>query len=438
MTLPSISRGPRGNRRAGTAAYMVLFVLLPLAGLLTAFLTVGLRYTNESSGRRDDERALHLAEAGLEESLFALRAGGSGAIASEAAPAYLGNGLLWVETQDVANDLMLVKSMAMCGRGRVALERLLFHYESPPLYSSVLFSNQSFDLDSNVMVDSFDSSLGNYAAQLAASGGSYVGTGAVIQSNGDVVVESAVEIWGDIHPGEDSVVDQASSSDVSGSLQPLAEERILDPVVVPPAPLLGPLTVPGTNVVLAPGTYGFTDVSITTGGHLTITGPATIVLDTYDQESNTDLVIDPAGGPVEIYVTGDFVTASNSTITTTTSSALDSSLWFAGGPGQVVDLRSNAEFYGTIYAPETTVDVASNFEVFGAIAADYLELSSNVQIHFDEALLGHSPGGKQFITSAWSYSNFPRADLMSQRTDPFRLLGVDKGLLPSPGDAHAP
>ena len=103
---------------------------------------------------------------------------------------------------------------------------------------------------------------------------------------------------------------------------------------------------------------------------------------------------------------------------------------------KLVELSSNAEFYGTIYAPEATVSISSNFEIFGAVAADLIEVAANVKIHFDEALKDVPPDSEDFLGGAWSVVGFPRDDWMARRTDPFRLLGVDRADLPSPAEAH--
>ena len=48
--------------------------------------------------------------------------------------------------------------------------------------------------------------------------------------------------------------------------------------------------------------------------------------------------------------------------------------------------RANTEFWGVIYVPEATVDYASTGDLYGSIVADYLSMSSNAGIHYDESL----------------------------------------------------
>ena len=52
-----------------------------------------------------------------------------------------------------------------------------------------------------------------------------------------------------------------------------------------------------------------------------------------------------------------------------------------------IALESNAELYGTLYAPNSRIDIESNFELFGAVMSRTLNISSNARIHYDENLL---------------------------------------------------
>lgn len=421
--------------RRGSVIVVALFVTILVSGLTVAFLQVGVAFNREQLRRVDDERALFLAESGVQESLHAMRTGGTGGIGSMAAPARFGDGLLWVDVDQVGVALRRIRSVGMCGSGRVALEGLVFHYSPPPI-TTALFSNQSFQLESNVFIDSFDSSLGSYATQLAASGTGFVSADAVTQSNGDVVVDSAVEVHGDVYPGQDESVDVPGSSSVSGILEPSPHDRDMPPVTVPSIAATGALSVPTDGVtVLAPGDHHLTALEVTSGS-LTIQGPARVIVDDFDLKSNTDLVLDSATGPIEIYATGDFVLASNSDVVTTDGSAVGVAVYLVGGPAQVVELRSNSDFCGTIYCPEGTVAIHSNFEIYGSVAADQLVINSNVRVHFDEHLNHPPPAPEEFFLTSWSFTALPDSAIATSRQDPFAVLGVDPTTLLSPADAQ--
>ena len=51
------------------------------------------------------------------------------------------------------------------------------------------------------------------------------------------------------------------------------------------------------------------------------------------------------------------------------------------------NLNSNAEFYGAIYAPKADLTFDSDAHFYGAISAKTVKADSNVQIHYDKALV---------------------------------------------------
>ena len=75
----------------------------------------------------------------------------------------------------------------------------------------------------------------------------------------------------------------------------------------------------------------------------------------------------------------------------------------ASGFADEVDFESNAEFYGTLYAPYAIVEINSNFRLFGALVARSIHLDSNSRIHYDEALsgTGGTSGSGAFSTLCW-------------------------------------
>jgi len=62
---------------------------------------------------------------------------------------------------------------------------------SNSLFDAAIFSSVNLTISSQVLIDSFDSTLGTYASQV---NGGYAGDGAVVQSNGDVTVERSTKL----------------------------------------------------------------------------------------------------------------------------------------------------------------------------------------------------------------------------------------------------
>lgn len=427
------------SNRAGSVLLVAVIVMMLVATMTLAFLQIGVRFTRELSTRIDDERALMLAEAALEESLVAMRSGSSGDVASAAAPARQGDGVCWATATPVGGSLRHVQAAGMCGSGRSAVQRLVFVYPPEGLESFAIFANDDLELESNVLVDSFDSGAGTYAVQLAASGTGYVSDLAVTGSNGNLTVASSVEVWGDLHPGVGMGVSVPGSSSVSGSLQPLPETIVLPAVTTPALPAAGDLTVSGTGVLLPAGDYEFGLFKTLSNTSITVQGPSRIVTDTLTLAANSSVTLDTDTGAIEIYVKGATSVASNASVVTTKESALDCSLYFVGGPMQTATLSSNSVFYGRLYSPEGKIVISSNFEVFGSVVADRLVLKANSRVHYDESLSSAIPGDDlRFVPYGWGIAAFPTPALLRDRRDPFVLLGVNPSDLASPAASHVP
>jgi len=435
---PLDPRSDRSSRR-GTVLLVAVMIMMLVAAMTLAFLQIGVRFTSELSTRIDDERALMLAEAALEESLVAMRAGDQGSVGSAAAPARQGDGVCWATATPVGTSLFHVRAAGMCGNGRAAVQRLVFSYPPDQLDSFAIFANNDLELEANVLIDSFDSGAGTYAAQLAASGTGHVSALAITGSNGNLTVDSSVEVWGDLHPGVGMSVAVPGSSSVSGSLQPLPETIALPAVSVPALPAAGDVTVSALGVVLPSGDYEIGTFKTLANTSITVQGPARIVTTTLTLASNSTLTLDTSTGGIEIYVKGASNLASNASLVTTKKSATDCSLYFVGGPGQTATLSSNSSFYGRIYSQQGKVVVGSNFNVFGSVVADRLALHANCKVHYDESLRSTiTSDDLRFVPFGWGLDDFPVQALQSDRRDPFLLLGVAPADLASPAASHAP
>lgn len=414
------------NARRGAVLAMSLLVMIPLAALTFALVTTATAFQNEKRTRTQDEQAYWLAEAGIDEGITALVGGGTGAVATQAAPAYLGGGMIWVERDDIGNRLLRLSSHALFRSGRSSVEQLVF-VDQEDMANTAIFSNMPLTMDSNVFIDSFDSALGTYASQVS---GGRAGEGAVIESNDVIGVDSAGEVYGDLHPGPESSVTMSSNVTLTGVTQPLPSNRTIPVEPIPVIPSLGSLVMVGTPVY-PPGDWGFADVEV--DGDVTIQGPARVVMDSLELRSNSSLTFDTATGPIELYVRNNLVLSSNSDIVTTAPAATEFTLNFYGAHAV---LSSNASFYGRIVAPYGTVEIRSNFEVYGAVLANEVMLASNTRLHYDQALLGLGATDPTYIRSTWSRIAFPVDALRVNRRDPFAILGLDPTALALPAQAH--
>ena len=174
--------GSHGARR-GSATVVALLVVFSLMMVCMAFMHLGTSDQERVLSGYDDDRAMHLAESGLSEAVTAIRAGATGNVGTPNTPAWLGGGVFWAEAADTGAGTTRVRVTAMIGRGRRALEAIVDSSPAePPLFETVLHSDESLTLNSSVVIDSFDSSLGSYGMQQT----NVVNGFPVANDNGDV------------------------------------------------------------------------------------------------------------------------------------------------------------------------------------------------------------------------------------------------------------
>lgn len=180
----------------------------------------------------------------------------------------------------------------------------------------------------------------------------------------------------------------------------------MPPIEVPVIPSSGSL-VSGSDLVLGPGEVHYDSLLMQGGTTLTVVGPATVVLDDYAMKSGATMIFDATAGEIELHGTGNFVLESNTDMKTLSESALDLTIFLSGdnmsrGAHDRIQLSSNAEFVGAIYAPNVFYQLDSNFDVYGSIICGRLDLSSNGEIHFDEALLYDGEGdSRDYDVALW-------------------------------------
>ena len=402
------------NRRSGSSLVMVSFLVSALSVLSLALVMTSMSSSKERRQARDEIASLYVCEGALADAVFELRNGGSGDVGSQGNPVAFGDSTYWVEATALGGGLFSLQATGLDGRTGTRIDAVLRRVSSN-LFTWAAFGDEGMTMDSNAMVDSYDSGAGPYGSQDVNGSGSssYANEDGNVGSNQNVGLDSNSTVHGDAVCGPTGTVSVLGNADVTGSTSPAPAQVSLPPIAVPPIPPSGaPLDVAGSSTyTLASGDYHFTDLTLGGNGQLDIIGPARILVGSMTLDSNSSLIVDATGGPVEFYVLDDFVMSSNTLITSTTSTPSDININLESDnvidPALQVDLdfvdfNSNAQLFGTIYAPNARIDINSNFELFGSIVARHVHLDSNSKVHFDEALLNPTANGSaSFQRVAW-------------------------------------
>ncbi len=393
-----------GRPASGAILVLALLLLLALGGLTASLTVLNVRLFQEHGRAREDLRAFCVAEAGLNEAYAVLLEQSIDGVRALPYPMAAGPGSYRVELLDGRDDTEIdvdrvrLRSVGEAGRDAVGVQLMVWHVPTGP-YQFAAFGSEGVLLNSNVKVDSYDSKDGPYPSDVE-----FVNDFGNVGSFEQVEIESNTNVYGDVLVGPEGVIDDdASGIYVAGDVEPRELSVSMPAMAIPAFPDLGSLIVMGATTI-PPGNHHYGALAVTSGT-LVIRGPGTLVVDDLLVRSNTKVVIDATDGPVKIFATGDFELRSNATIVTNTDRARDLEVVITSSnlppANAIIDLSSNAEFQGTIYAPNAKLEVSSNFTVYGALKAKQVELRSNTAIHFDEDLLYDPDAEDVFQRVSW-------------------------------------
>lgn len=433
------------KREAGSVLVPVLVVLTTLFVMGYAFFLTAWSQQKSAHGDLDDQRAFFLAEAGLHEAFEAVRDGRSGVVGSMDAPALLGGGVMWTEVTDIDAERKQIVATAMAGSGRKALAAVVrVEPEVPPLFVATLNSKETLTLNAGVTIDSFDSEVGSYASQMVnnSHGRPYAGANGDVKSNQDIIANAYAVDFGDAFPGPGHSVMLSTGSYIDGTITPAEEPFDFAPITIPEFTPLGNYTVPllGTSTI-APGNYDFDTFTISKDATLTVTGPATIVVDSFVGGKTGKLKINATNGPVTFYVRGTYTHLAGFTSSATAGSPM--ALAFLVEGTQNIVFPSATLIRGAYYVPHANITFSSTSECWGAFAANRIDMANDMKFHFDETLMRHWSGnsgseGDRLSVLSWCPTGVQPASLVRDRRDPLIVLGLSVADLRSPGDAWEP
>jgi Tfp pilus assembly protein PilX len=414
-------KGKGIQSKRGVSLLAVSMVMVSLALLSLAMFRVVDSSTRTQKGGREEVSARYVSEAGLSVAVMNFSQGmdiDQLPMGSVQNPVEFGSGEFWVGVNDLGGSLYELTSTGV-ENGVGSQIKVVMQEVSDNLHVWAAFGDEGLTMDSNAQVDSYNSGLGSYSSQDVNGNGSksYALSNGHVGSNEDAEADSNVKVHGNLVPGPSGTAIVTGNAAISGTTSPAASLVDMPAVTAPSYTNMGDLDLDGSGTgpfvsYIPSGNHSFGDVVVDDGNAMII-GPATVVFDSFEMNSNGGLFADTTNGPVEIYVLNDFVMSSNTTLAPVDRipSGLQLTLLSDNvvDPGMNVDLDdvdfdSNAEFYGTLYAPEAKVEINSNFELFGSLIARSVHLDSNSKVHFDEALLtAQNNQEREFVTVAWRH-----------------------------------
>lgn len=240
-----------------------------------------------------------------------------------------------------------------------------------PELPGAIASRSTIDLSGIVSIDSYDPRLGPYGVDTAGSDGDIVADGSISLTgsafvDGDaksssVSLSGSATVTGDVsaprRPVELASVDMtdAATNNDNASL-PLIEQG--NNLVSPMDANRNFSLQSGVDYSLPPGTYYFNDFSLSGQASLTVSGPTVI------------------------YLTGNLDTSGGDVINST-QVPNNLQIFMSGGTAK---LNAGVDWYGLLYAPDTTVTVSGTADIYGAVIGESVTTSGTADLHFDVSL----------------------------------------------------
>jgi hypothetical protein len=400
-----ISHSGRRKKEQGSILMISLFFLAFL--LLLAF---PLLFQLQNEKRSADKSyksvaAISLAEAGVERAIWELNHGdisswsGGGSVRTmdiSSFPTTDGNviGNIEIIVDSLGGDFPVVEStgkapyissLTVDRMARVALER---HDVSLSLFDYGVFGEEGIELASNALIDSYDSSTGFYDPNDPGMNG-HIGTNATFM--GCIYLDANATVFGDAATGPESIPEDIiitkPVSFITGAKQPLPSPKEM-PSIIPPEGLTyrGDYVLDdgGNGTISESGEYA--NFRLSNSSAVTVTSDVILyVTGEFSMLSNTQLEI-AVDAKLTMYLGGSFIQDSNTQMNNLSMDPCSFMLFCTDSFTGDMEWNSNTDFWGAVYAPRANVIYNSNANFYGSVMGKYVDIASQANIHYDEAL----------------------------------------------------
>jgi len=314
-----------------------------------------------------EERAFQLAEAGVDAAALRLHVGDF----TDLPDALMADGTYWAEVTPTGVPFGFTITSHGDYRASARAIEVVAHLVPTSVFRYALFGAAQLIVSGDVVTDSYDSASGAYDAATAGSDGD-IGTNAT--ATGGVTVDGSILVNGQVAVGPE-VPDPSSVVDVNGGSAIITgvPQFVSQPVAMP----VPPVSIPA----------GLTCSNLTVNGNVVHTLQSSVGVYCFDQLKVGGGARLTADGPVIVYIKDSF-SATGSSVVGVEGDPTQLTMRFASNSSAKIEntLAGTTDFYGGIYAPETSFEVSGDTRIYGAVIAKTVEASGNVLVHYDEAM----------------------------------------------------
>ena len=271
----------------------------------------------------------------------------------------------------------------------------------PPYFEWAIYSEDYLGLGGDYLIDSYDSGAGPYPGPAAANSYANIGAGGNGNFGGNINLNGSMQLGGTLESNSPNVLGDDSEGNAN---QLITGDPPTPPPTFPDAELAAvqasndnaQITINGSpfgggtsmvlveaaTIVIPPGDYFFTNIQLGSDTVVRVEPPGEVRM--YMESSS------PAGYALEL----------GSYLNWNVNTALPTNFQFFIKQG-LVEIQSNTTFYAGMYAPNSEVTIQSDTNYYGAVVGGTVELQSNENFHYDEALGSPSGFSGNVLVTSW-------------------------------------
>jgi len=287
----------------------------------------------------------------------------------------------------------IVESVGRYGRAEKTVRSIL---RLAGLFEKAVFTQGSLELKNGTLVNMYNND--------AEDGNMLIGTNST--TPGSLIMKSGVTVEGDIAVGAGgdpaSVIMSDPSVTVTGEIYTMAETYAFPSITVPDyLTTLPKSTIKATTNTIS-GNLRYDNINLGNSQIVQITGPTTIYVSGNVDLSNSAQLQIVDGGSLTMYIGGNFVSKNGGLLNNVTQDPTKLRIYGLDGCKRV-DLMTEGNFYGAIYAPNADAQSHNSVEIFGSVVAKSFTQNVSAALHYDAALndVTVNDVGVRFVTTRW-------------------------------------
>lgn len=371
----------------GSALILAMVVTTIGAGLAATALTISAFQSKTTSRESTRERALTVAESGLDVVIYRMNNWTTGTPISTFTGTIGGDTFTVTVTpafSGVAGTYTLRASATRDHEKRGVQTTV-----SPTITSQFpygLMAKGQITMSGDSVNDSYRSSAGTYLSQRTnydpVRDEWYASSSGNIGTNGNISMSGSVVNYGNANPGVSGNISMSGGPYVSGSTSNVTSPiAFTNPTYTPPIGSMGDFQ-PSSNTTLATGTYRFNKMTLSGSTALTFAGDVTVYIDGDVSISGQAFLNIPVGSKVKFIQNSGSFTLSGGGLVNASLNPANFSLTSSSSAS--ITFSGNTSFYGTVYAPNAQFSASGNTDYFGAFAASTMNISGGANFHRDE------------------------------------------------------